>query len=54
MTPDRWQQVSRIFKSAIDLDGEARAAYVVDQCGSDESLRAEVEKLLDSHSLKFR
>jgi len=49
LTLDRWQQVSRIFKSAIDLDGEARAAYVVDQCGSDESLRAEVEKLLDSH-----
>ena len=49
MTPDRWQQVSRIFKSAIDLDGEARAAYVAGQCGADDSLRAEVDKLLDSH-----
>jgi len=49
LTSERWQQVSRIFKSAVDLDGEARAKYVAGECGSDESLRAEVEKLLDSH-----
>lgn len=49
MTPERWQQISRIFKSAISLDGEARAAYVRDQCGPDESLRSEVEKLIESH-----
>lgn len=49
MTPERWQQVSRIFKSAISLDGEARAAYVAGQCGVDESLRVEVEKLIQSH-----
>ncbi len=49
MSPERWQQVSRIFKSAISLDGEARAAYVAGQCGVDESLRVEVEKLIESH-----
>ncbi|HEY0730413.1 MAG TPA: serine/threonine-protein kinase, partial [Pyrinomonadaceae bacterium] len=49
MTPERWQQISRIFKSAISLDGAARAAYVANQCGTDESLRSEVEKLLSSH-----
>ena len=49
MTPERWEQISRIFNSAISLDGEARAAYVKTQCGVDESLRAEVEKLLESH-----
>ena len=49
MTPERWQQVSRIFKSAISLDGEARAAYVANQCGNDASLRSEVEKLIESH-----
>jgi len=49
LTPERWQQISRIFKSAISLDGEARAAYVRDQCGPDESLRSEVEKLIESH-----
>jgi serine/threonine protein kinase len=49
LNPERWQQVSRIFKSAISLDDEARVAYVARQCGVDESLRAEVEKLIDSH-----
>lgn len=49
MTPERWHQISRIFKSAILLDNEARAAYVDSQCGRDESLRVEVEKLIDSH-----
>ncbi|HEU5459218.1 MAG TPA: hypothetical protein VFU83_01940, partial [Pyrinomonadaceae bacterium] len=46
MTPERWQQISRIFRSAISLDSEARAAYLD---GQDESLREEVEKLLESH-----
>jgi serine/threonine protein kinase len=49
LTPERWQQISRIFKSAISLDGEARNAYVAGQCGVDESLRVEVEKLIESH-----
>ena len=49
LTPERWQQVSRIFKSAISLDSEARAAYLKQQCLDDDSLRADVEKLLDSH-----
>jgi hypothetical protein len=42
LTPERWQQISRIFKSAISLDNEARAAYVAEKCGGDESLRSGV------------
>ena len=49
MNPERWQQISRIFKSAISLDDKARAAYLAGQCGTDESLRVEVEKLIASH-----
>jgi serine/threonine protein kinase len=49
LNPERWQQISRIFKSAILLENDARAAYVSSQCGTDESLRVEVEKLIDSH-----
>lgn len=49
MTPERWQQISHIFKSAISLDSEARRAYVEEKCGKDESLRSEVEKLIASH-----
>jgi len=49
LNPERWQQVSRIFKSAISLEDEARKVYVAEQCGEDESLRSAVEKLIDSH-----
>ncbi|HVI72560.1 MAG TPA: hypothetical protein VM656_13890, partial [Pyrinomonadaceae bacterium] len=46
MTPERWQQISRIFRSAVSLDNEERSAYLQ---SVDDSLREEVEKLLDSH-----
>lgn len=49
MTPERWHQISRIFKSAISLDDAARAKYVAGECRGDDSLRAEVEKLIESH-----
>jgi serine/threonine protein kinase len=49
LNPERWQQISRIFKSAISLDDAARAAYVKEKCGVDSDLRAEVERLIDSH-----
>jgi serine/threonine protein kinase len=49
MQPDRWQQVSGIFKSALALDPEERVAYVADQCGADESLRRDVERLIEAH-----
>ena len=49
LNPERWQQVSRIFKSAISLDEAARARYVKEKCGTDSSLREEVERLISSH-----
>ena len=49
MNPDRWQQISRIFKSAISLDGVAREAYVKEKCGADTDLQGEVERLIESH-----
>ena len=50
LTPERWQQISRIFNKAISLDGEERTAFVEDECGVDDSLRSEVEKLIAAHS----
>ena len=50
MTPERWQQISRIFNKAISLDGEERTAFVAGECGVDDSLRSEVEKLIVAHS----
>ena len=49
MNPERFQQVSRLFESALALEEDARSAYLYEQCGSDETLRAEVEKLIASH-----
>ncbi|HET6975619.1 MAG TPA: protein kinase [Pyrinomonadaceae bacterium] len=49
LTPERWQQISRIFTAAISLDDEDRAAFVAGECGIDQSLRSEVEKLIAAH-----
>ena len=50
MTPDRWKQISRIFNKAISLDDEERTAFVAEECGDNDSLRSEVEKLIAAHS----
>ena len=50
MTPERWQQISRIFNKAISLDGEERTEFVADECGVDQSLRSEVDKLIAAHN----
>ncbi len=50
MQPERWRQISGIFKSALALEPEERAAYVAAECGADESLRRDVELLIESHS----
>src|SRR5258708_23972137 len=49
MEPERWQQISEIFKSAIALEPAERLAYVETHCGADDSLRRQVEMLIDSH-----
>jgi serine/threonine protein kinase len=49
LNPERWQQISRIFKSAISLDSDARQKFIRENCGNDELLRSEVEKLIASH-----
>ena len=49
MTPDRWRQVTGIFHAALAHNAAARAAYLVEACGNDEALRAEVLALLAGH-----
>jgi tetratricopeptide (TPR) repeat protein/tRNA A-37 threonylcarbamoyl transferase component Bud32 len=46
MTPERWRRVEAILAAAIELDGDARSAYLANECGDDAELRAEVESLL--------
>jgi len=46
MTPERWRLAKGILKEALARPAAARAAFVVEACGPDTALRAEVSSLL--------
>jgi len=46
--PRRWQQIERLFHDALARPPEERAAFLDHSCAGDESLRREVNALLDS------
>src|SRR5437868_7035920 len=46
MTPERYQEIEEIFSAALELDGDARAAFLERACAGDLGLRREVESLL--------
>ncbi|HET7694168.1 MAG TPA: serine/threonine-protein kinase [Vicinamibacterales bacterium] len=48
ITPEQWRRIKTIAAAALDLDEPARAAYVLEACGGDAPLAAEVRSLLDS------
>jgi len=48
VTPRRWQQIERLFHDALERPVEERAAFLDQSCKGDESLRREVNALLDS------
>jgi serine/threonine-protein kinase len=45
-TPQRWQEIDRIFAAALEREPSARSAFLDEACGGDKELRAEVESLL--------
>lgn len=49
MKPERWHEISRIFKSALSVNPDARGAFIQEQCGTDEALRKQVVDLVQSH-----
>ena len=46
LTPERWQQIARIYELAVDRDPSRRDAFLSEACAGDPSLRMEVESLL--------
>jgi tetratricopeptide (TPR) repeat protein len=48
MNPDRWRQIGQLYHTALELEPEARAAFLDGACGDDAELRAEVESLLQA------
>ena len=47
MEPRRWQQIERFYHAALTRPVEERAAFLEGACAGDESLRRDVEALLD-------
>ena len=46
MTPERWQQIERVYLAALAAGGPGRAAMLDTACAGDADLRREVEALL--------
>ena len=44
-----WDRISTIFDRAMDARGEERSALLDQFCGSDETIRREVEEMLEAH-----
>ena len=50
MTPERWQQIDRLFHELLAVESAQRAALIKVRCAGDQELRREVESLLSSHT----
>ena len=49
MNPARWETMKEIFASAVELEPDARPDFLRNACGSDQTLLAELEALIESH-----
>jgi eukaryotic-like serine/threonine-protein kinase len=49
MTPERYQKAGHLYHEALEIEPEARAAFLDGACGEDEELRREAESLLRAH-----
>src|SRR6185295_6555174 len=47
MTSERWAQIEALYHAARTRPSDQRASFLTDRCGVDESLRREVESLLN-------
>jgi len=46
MKPERWQQIERLYHSALEREAGQRVAFLAEACAGDDALRREVESLL--------
>jgi formylglycine-generating enzyme required for sulfatase activity/predicted Ser/Thr protein kinase len=46
MNPERWQHIEKLYHAALELQPEAREAFLSQACGGDDELRQEVAALL--------
>lgn len=48
MDPQRWQRIKEIFEAALDVPVELRQGFLEQHCAGDETLRGEVQRLLEA------
>jgi len=51
MLAERWREIENLYHTACELEPERRRAYLERACGTDESLRREVESLLANEGM---
>ncbi|MGA7307307.1 MAG: serine/threonine-protein kinase, partial [Rhodothermales bacterium] len=49
LTPERWQEVERLFYRALEISDSERSAFLDQACQFDHDLHSEVERLLRYH-----
>jgi len=47
MTPERWQQIEKLYHAALEHKPSQRSGFLDQACQGDEGLRREVDSLLD-------
>ncbi len=48
MTPERWQRVDQLYQEALERHTDQRPVFLRQASGGDETLRREVESLLEA------
>jgi eukaryotic-like serine/threonine-protein kinase len=49
MTPEEWHDIKEVLQTALELDPRARANFLDSACAGRDSMRSEVESLLESY-----
>ena len=49
MTPERWEQINKLYYAALQVEATEREHFLEESCQGDVDLRTEVETLLATH-----
>ena len=49
MTPDRWQEIERLFEAALACPPDQRRAFLLEACHGDTTLLNDLEGMLEVH-----
>lgn len=52
MNPERWMQIERLHRTALEYEPKDRANFIAEACEGDSELRREVESLLASSGMR--